>query len=47
MIVEIDRNAVAGGLAAEQMLREAGESVLLFVRRDEGSFFAALARTED
>jgi serine protease Do len=47
VIVEIDRNAVAGGLAAERMLREAGESVLLFVRRDEGSFFAALARTRD
>ncbi|MHA1559150.1 MAG: PDZ domain-containing protein, partial [Alphaproteobacteria bacterium] len=47
VIVEVDRHAVAGGLDAEQKLRGAGESVLLVVRRDDGSFFAALSRAKD
>ncbi len=47
VIVEVDRSAVAGGLDAEQELREAGEKTLLLVRRDDASFFAALARRKE
>ena len=47
VIVEVDRSPVAGGLDAEQKLREAGKTTLLVVRRDEASFFAAVKRRED
>ncbi len=47
MIVEVDRAPVAGGLDAEQKLREAGEKTLLVVRRDDASFFAAVARRKE
>ena len=47
MIVEVDRSPVTGGLDAEQKLREAGDTTLLVVRRDDASFFAAVKRHED
>ncbi len=47
VIVEVDRAPVAGGLDAEQKLREAGEKTLLVVRRDDASFFAAVARRKE
>jgi serine protease Do len=47
VIVEVDRSAVAGGLDAEEKLVEAGERTLLVVRRDDASFFAALARRKE
>jgi len=47
VITEVDRSLVAGGLDAEQKLREAGKTTLLVVRREEASFFAALKRRED
>jgi serine protease Do len=47
VILEVDQSQVAGGLDAEQKLREAGEKTLLLVRRDQGSFFAAVKRRED
>jgi serine protease Do len=47
VIVEVDRSPVARGLDAEQKLREAGDSTLLLLRRDEGSFFAAVKRRAD
>ncbi len=47
VIVEVDRAPVAGGLDAEQKLRAAGEKTLLVVRRDDASFFAAVARRKD
>jgi len=46
VIVEVDHSPVAGGLDAEQKLREADARTLLVVRRDEASFFTALARRE-
>ena len=47
VIVEVDRSPVTGGLDAEQKLREAGDTTLLVVRRDDASFFAAVKRHED
>jgi len=47
VVVEVDRSAVAGGLDAEKKLREAGNTALLVVRRDEASFFAAVKRRAD
>jgi len=46
VILEVDRSPVAGGLDAEQKLRDAGEKTLLLVRRDEASFFTAVQRSE-
>jgi serine protease Do len=47
VILEVDRSRVAGGLDAEQKLREAGEKTLLLVQRDQGSLFVAVERRED
>jgi len=47
VIAEVDRSAVAGGLDAEQKLREAGENALLVLRRDDASFFAVEARRKE
>jgi len=47
VIVEVDRSPVSGGLDAEQKLREAGDTTLLVIRRDEAAFFVAIPRHED
>ena len=47
VIVAVDRSPVAGGPGAERKLREAGESTLLVVRRDDASFFAVVPRRKD
>ena len=47
VIVEVDREAVSGGLDAEQKLRKAGDRTLLVIRRGDASFFAALTRPKD
>jgi len=44
VIVEVDREPVDGGLAAEQRLHDAGDRTLLLVRRDDAAFFVALSR---
>jgi serine protease Do len=44
VIVEVDRAPAAGGLDAEKKLREAGDTVLLVVRRDSASLFVAVKR---
>jgi serine protease Do len=47
VIVEVDRSAVSGGLDAEKKLVDAGEKTLLVVRRDDATFFSALARRDE
>jgi serine protease Do len=47
VIVEVDRDAVTGGLDAEQKLRKAGDNTLLVLRRDDTTFFAAVERKKD
>jgi serine protease Do len=47
VIVEVDRQPVAGGLDAEQKLREAGDGALLLVRRDDAALFAAVKRRKE
>jgi serine protease Do len=44
VIVELDRQPVSGGLDAERKFRAAKEKALVVVRREEGSFFAVVAR---
>jgi serine protease Do len=46
VIVEVDREPVAGGLDAERRLGKAGDSVLLLVRRDDATLFAAIRRRQ-
>jgi serine protease Do len=44
VILEVDREPVAGGVAAERKLKEAGPSTLLLVRRDDTTLFVAVER---
>ncbi|MEZ4334152.1 MAG: Do family serine endopeptidase [Myxococcota bacterium] len=46
VIVEVDRKAVSGGLETEKRLEAADDSTLLVVRRDDATFFVAIAREQ-
>jgi serine protease Do len=47
VILEVDREAVGGGLDAERRLSEADDGALLLVRRDEASLFVAIERRRE
>jgi serine protease Do len=45
VIIEVDGTSVKGGLETENRLRDADDTTLLLVRRDQGTFFAAIKRS--
>jgi len=44
VILEVDRKPVTGGMDAEKKLRDAGDTTLLLIRRDDASLYLAIER---